>query len=76
MGISPERAARDQADQVYHVPENMTYREWESKQLSKKITIDPEEMQYYNPVVKDKESSKIVKRKFTSVSVKKLIGTV
>ena len=32
MGISPERAARDQADQVYYVPENMTYREWESKQ--------------------------------------------
>ena len=29
MGISPERAARDQADQVYYVPENMTYREWE-----------------------------------------------
>ena len=31
MGISPERAARDQSDQVYYVPENMTYREWEKK---------------------------------------------
>ena len=37
MGISPERAARDQADQVYYVPENMTYREWEKKCAFSKI---------------------------------------
>ena len=37
MGISPERAARDQADQVYYVPESMTYREWEKNALKSKL---------------------------------------
>lgn len=31
LGIDPERAARDEDGDTYYVPENMTYKEWESK---------------------------------------------
>lgn len=70
MGISPERAARDQADQVYYVPENMTYREWEKNTLSndskltsasKKSTINYAKIVDAMELDVDEEDSKFTK---------------
>ena len=58
MGISPERVARDQADQVYYVPENMTYREWEKNALSSQENVEKRQKIDYNE--NDDSAQKII----------------